>query len=121
MREHAASVVVESPSRCSCGGVLYRKNTKQAVIADAKRVLRERAISPSDALPIVKQLKEEQLFDYACRVLALVRTKATPDDKLRLKLAQEHALCTYKDQDQPSPERLDAALVILKQSADLDT
>src|SRR5438093_396652 len=98
-----------------------KRQDKAALVVEAKRILRQRTFAPDDAIPLVKRLKREQLFDYACRVLTLVRRQPTPNDKLRQQLAQQHALCTYKDQDQPSPERLDTALDILKQSANLDT
>jgi len=38
---------------------------------------------------------------------------ATLDQKLREKIYQQFALCTYKDQDLPADERLDRALEIL--------
>jgi predicted acylesterase/phospholipase RssA/tetratricopeptide (TPR) repeat protein len=53
-----------------------------------------------------------QIFSQARRLLA--RAEGHPTSAgLRLLLAQQHALCTYKDQDLPVDRRLDRALEIL--------
>ena len=97
------------------------KEAKAKLLTDVKKVLRDRVLKPEDAKPLIRTLKREQLFDYACRVLAFVRTQPIPDPALSLFLAQQHALCTYKDQDQPTLDRLDTALTILKGVENIET
>src|SRR5215813_12835489 len=98
-----------------------RREAKAKLLTHVKQVLRDRTITPLDARSLVKELKREQLFDYACRVLELVRAKPIPDAAVSRHLAQQHAFCTYKDQDQPTNDRLDTALGILKSVENLDT
>jgi predicted acylesterase/phospholipase RssA len=87
----------------------------------AKDMLRGLEIDPSRALELAKKLKNAQWFDYARKILALARKENIPDSALRLKLAQQHALCTYKDPDLPAGKRLDQALDILMGAEDLRT
>jgi len=85
--------------------------------AQAKDVLRNKVPRPNDTqiLELAKRLKEEKAFGYARKLLELAH--AAPDretdERLRLKLAQQQALCTYKDPDLPVSDRLDRALRIL--------
>jgi hypothetical protein len=60
-------------------------------------------------------LKKVKAFGYARKLLVLARESLDQetDKHLKLKLAQEHALCTYKDPDLPVSDRLDRALRIL--------
>jgi predicted acylesterase/phospholipase RssA len=92
-----------------------------ALVEAAKRTLRARVGSPRDLLKQAKQLKNVQRFDLACRILALARQQPTNDDKLRYALAQQHALCTYKNPDAPLTDRLDDALAMLEREIDLRT
>jgi predicted acylesterase/phospholipase RssA len=108
-----------------------KRTEKHQLLDQVKQTLRERkaadrSMSPRqrddairEGLLLVEQLKTGEMFDYACRLLALLRSADTGDNALRLKLAQMHAFCTYKNQDQPVLERLDAALAILEQGAQL--
>ena len=108
-----------------------KRTEKHRLLEEVKRTLRERtavdrSMSPRqrddairEGLLLVEQLKTGEMFDYACRLLVLLRSADTGDDGLRLKLAQTHAFCAYKNQDQPVLERLDDALVILEQGAHL--
>ena len=61
-------------------------------------------------------MKLEKAFGYARKLLERARESLDPetDARQRLKLAQEHALCTYKDPDLPVSDRLDRALRILE-------
>jgi predicted acylesterase/phospholipase RssA len=107
------------------------RTEKHRLLEEVKRTLRERKVADRsmsarqrddairEGLLLVEQLKTGEMFDYACRLLELLRDADTGDDDLRLKLAQTHAFCTYKNQDQPVLERLDAALGILEQGAHL--
>lgn len=86
-------------------------------VARAKNIIRKKAPLPpgQECLDLVKQLKQEKAFGYARKLLGLARESldSAADDQLKLKLAQEHALCTYKDPDLPVRSRLDRALGIL--------
>ena len=108
-----------------------KRTEKHRLLEEVKRTLRERKAADRsmsarqrdeairEGLLLVEQLKTGEMFDYACRLLVLLRSADTGDDGLRLKLVQTHAFCTYKNQDQPVLERLDAALAILEQGAHL--
>ena len=89
----------------------------------AQRILRrEETALPADLLDLVKALKEETKFSYARRVLARARRHKDIDKQpKRLKIFQESALCTYKDEDLPADERLDSAFRILGAVENFDT
>ena len=89
----------------------------------AQRILRgEETALPSDLLKLVKSLKEEMKFSYARRVLGRARRhKDIGEHPERVKIFQESALCTYKDEDLPADERLDAAFRILSDVAEFET
>jgi predicted acylesterase/phospholipase RssA len=76
---------------------------------------------PLELLRIATELKGLRAFDKARRILSLARQQGIPDSRLRIKLAQQHALCTYKDPDLPAGERLREALDILGGVEDLQT
>ena len=86
-------------------------------VTQAKNILRKKVPRPKDTeiLVLLKQLKREKAFGDARKLLERVRQSldAEADAQLTLKLAQEHALCTYKDPDLPVSDRLDRALQIL--------
>lgn len=86
-------------------------------VAQVKDILRKNVPLPKETeiLELTRQLKQEKAFGYARKLLALVRESLDPeiDEQLKLKLALEHALCTYKDPDLPVWDRLDRALRIL--------
>lgn len=108
-----------------------KRTEKHQLIEQVKQTLRERKAADRsmssrqrddairEGLLLAEQLKRGEMFDYACRLLLLLRSADTGDNALRLKLAQTHAFCTYKNQDQPVLERLDAALGMLEQGAQL--
>ena len=87
------------------------------LVAQAKDILRKKVPKPKDKeiLELTKGLKREKAFGYARKLLGLARESLDQetDVQLKLKLAQEHALCTYKDPDLPVSDRLDRALRIL--------
>ena len=83
----------------------------------AREVLGGTGLAAKDILALAKRLKDEQQdFTLARRVL--VRAAKDPDlelpqnSQLKLKITQQTALCTYKDNDLPADERLDRALEI---------
>ncbi len=92
-------------------------------VTAAKNFLRGQQAEPEALLGLAKRLKKEQAFGYARRILALAsaRLGAATSPELRRTIAQQHALCTYKDPDLPDGERLDRALEILSSAEDLTT
>ncbi|HEY0760971.1 MAG TPA: tetratricopeptide repeat-containing protein [Pyrinomonadaceae bacterium] len=96
---------------------------KSANIEKAKIILRGGQADPQTILELAKELKGENRFTYARRLLLRAsKQKDTASNKpLRLKIYQQLALCTYKDEDLPADERLDRALEILQEIADFET
>jgi len=96
---------------------------KSANIEKAKVILRGGQADPQTILELAKELKGENRFTYARRLLLRAsKHKDTASNKpLRLKIHQQLALCTYKDEDLPADERLDRALEILQEIADFET
>jgi predicted acylesterase/phospholipase RssA len=94
-----------------------------ADVMAAREILRGRRAGAAEILALAKRLKAELAFTFARRVLvrALAEPSLETDRKLRLRVAQECALCTYKDPDLPADERLDRALEILRRADDLAT
>jgi len=86
-------------------------------VARAKAILRKKVPKPKDPeiLELTGQLKKQKAFGYARKLLelALESLDQETNAQLKLKLSQEHALCTYKDPDLPVSDRLDRALRIL--------
>ena len=87
-------------------------------VKQTKDILHKKISRPNnmEILELVKQLKREKAFGYAQKLLERTRESLDPetDNQQTLKLAQEHALCTYKDPDLPVSDRLDRALRILE-------
>ena len=87
------------------------------LVAQAKDILRRIVPTPKDKeiLELTRGLKREKAFGYARKLLGLARESLDQetDAQIKLKLAQQHALCTYKDPDLPISDRLDRALRIL--------
>jgi predicted acylesterase/phospholipase RssA len=86
----------------------------------ARRTLRGQSLEPREMLKLAKQLKAEKEFGLARRVLlrAQLEPSLGSDQKLRLEVYQQSALCTYKDPDLQADARLDRALEILNQSCE---
>jgi predicted acylesterase/phospholipase RssA len=87
----------------------------------ARNILRGQHEEPQEMLRLALALKKQRAFDDARKILALARQQNVQDPALRLKLAQQHALCTYKDPDLPTGERLRDALDMLGSVEDLRT
>jgi predicted acylesterase/phospholipase RssA len=85
----------------------------------AKAVISGEAIDPAEGLLLVKELKTENQFRWGHRVLAKASRRQIGDPLLRLRIAQERALCTYKDPDRPVLKALNRALDILASGDDL--
>jgi predicted acylesterase/phospholipase RssA len=88
----------------------------------AKNILRGEHRSPEDLLKLAKSLKTQKAFHLAWQILARARRDSTLNNKpdLRLTLAQQQALCIYKDPDLPPEQRFARALEILEKDCDLD-
>jgi hypothetical protein len=110
--------VTQTTSATSLG---TRSERDSALIHDAKRWVRAPSASATELLAQAKQLKDAGHFDFACRLLALARKIRTNGGPLRHLLAQQHALCTYKNPDAPLIDRLDDALSILEEEINLRT
>jgi hypothetical protein len=98
-----------------------RAKARRELIEKAKSNLRSGGGTPEEGRDLAKELKKANIFDFACRVLALARKKPTNDTALRRLLAQQHALCTYKNPDAPLVERLEDALRFLEEEENLST
>jgi hypothetical protein len=68
----------------------------------ARNILRGRSCEVTAILRLPEDLKNERAFGDARKLLALARKQNVQDPALRLKLAQQHALCTYRDPDLPA-------------------
>jgi predicted acylesterase/phospholipase RssA len=91
-------------------------------ITKAREILRGQGTwTPLEILSLATRLKEEKAFTYARRILgrAAMDPRTCEDKKLRLKIYQQLALCTYKDADLPADARLDRALSILCEIEDI--
>lgn len=93
----------------------------QSDIDLADSYLRGAALTPNEVLSLAKQLKKQDKFGLARRILARVRKEGGFDASLGRRLAQEHALCTYKDPDRPALQALGEALDVLRGTFDLET
>jgi predicted acylesterase/phospholipase RssA len=90
-------------------------------VMQAQATLRGQYRTPQELFALAKRLKGERQFGYARRILSRANTspELASDPKLRVRVNQELALCTYKDADLPVDSRLDRALEILRQVEDL--
>jgi predicted acylesterase/phospholipase RssA/tetratricopeptide (TPR) repeat protein len=85
-----------------------------------KRVLGGEDVAFEEAVQLYKRLKEARYFGYARQLLA--RTRRMPEaSETRLWLAQQHALCTYKDTDLGNDQRSKRALQILDEADPLNS
>src|SRR5262249_2641936 len=92
-------------------------------VEQAKVILRGGQEDPQTIYDLAMELRGENRFTYARRLLlrASKHKDAASDKELRLKIYQQLALCTYKDEDLPAGERLDRALEILHEVDDFET
>ncbi|MGB9439187.1 MAG: tetratricopeptide repeat-containing protein [Desulfobacterales bacterium] len=87
----------------------------------ANAILQGNYEKPEMLLALAGKLKKEKRFGLARKLLnrALQDGEIEKDKTLKLKIGQQHALCTYKDPDLPISDRLDRALKILNKTDDL--
>ncbi len=78
----------------------------------AEALARQETPSAEAVIALVKKLKKQDEFTPARELLDQVRHRLSADP-LHTKLAQEHALCTYKDANFPADKRYRQALAIL--------
>ena len=78
----------------------------------ARRVLAGADIPFDELISLTRRLKTARYFSYARQLFSRARRKQESAAR-RLFLAQQHALCTYKDPDLPYTERAERALEIL--------
>ena len=90
-------------------------------IDKALSILRGRYEKPDAILALAKDLKKENKFGYARKLLnrALQDSAVEENKDLKLLIGQQHALCTYKDPDLPMSDRLTRAFNILNTADDL--
>ncbi|MEJ2156779.1 MAG: patatin-like phospholipase family protein [Desulfobacteraceae bacterium] len=99
---------------------MQRKNS--GAKDEAVAILRGKYEKPSKIWELVKKLKSENRFGLARKIIgrAIEDPEIGPeigkDSALKLKLGQQHALCTYKDPDLPIGDRLNRAFAILDQA-----
>ena len=92
-------------------------------ISRADRIIAGESIQNGEILGLVQNLKKEQAFGEARRVLEKTRSQACGSDaeeRFKRKFTQQLSLCTYKDPDLDPDARLDRALSILKNLDVLD-
>lgn len=96
---------------------------KSPNVERAKVLLRGGQDDPPTIFNLAMELKNENRFTYARRLLlrASKHKETSSNKKLRLKIYQQLALCTYKDEDLPADERLTRAIDILQEIADFET
>jgi predicted acylesterase/phospholipase RssA len=92
-------------------------------LSEAKDYLRGRRGNATVLAALAKRLKAAEQFRYARRLFGRARSAADAGDDPpdRVWLAQQEALCTYKDPDLPNHARLERALAILGSVEDLAT
>jgi len=103
---------------------MSQKATNSANVRRAEAILRGEAASPSAIFELGQKLKdEEREFGFARRLFGRARLdpSVNSDPKLRTKLRQQHALCTYKDPDLSDRVKFDQAIQILADCDDLSS
>ena len=97
--------------------------SQNLLVSEAKDILRGKKLPPKEILDLAKNLKKYKSFSYARRILGQAgKNVAVNQDKdLKLKIFQQWALCTYKDNDLPIDLRLDEALKILEEVENFET
>ena len=95
-----------------------RRRERKATLDEGNAILRGRAAPLKEIEAIAYRVKDLRAFSLARKLLALARqhpeAASLPRDR-KLRLLQQHALCTYKDDDTVVDERLSGALQILKE------
>src|SRR5215510_10902951 len=107
------------PNNCGSETISHEsENIKQA-----KKIIAGQDANYTEMSSLAKKLKNERAFSFARRILERARRDKPEANQgtNRLKLAQQLALVTYKDNDLPTDEKLDDALRILQEADDLKT
>jgi predicted acylesterase/phospholipase RssA len=99
----------------------FRSLAEEDLLSWAVRILEGEQTPQNTVFQIARVLKNRwKRFGMARKLLWLARsdsgrvTERRTDSPWMRKLAQQHALCTYKDQDLPAYVRFDRALAILR-------
>ncbi|WP_253189593.1 tetratricopeptide repeat-containing protein [Aquaspirillum sp. LM1] len=87
-------------------------NSLESLKQQAEALARQETQSAEAVIALVNKLKKQDEFPPARELLDQVRHRLSADP-LHTKLAQEHALCTYKDANFPADKRYHQALAIL--------
>lgn len=98
-----------------------RNGAIDPIVERARQIIRGTSASLEDIEELAEQLKQERYFTYARQLFAIARElpeTRRQDERVRLRLVQRQALCTYRDADLPADTRFDDALQLLE-SADL--
>jgi predicted acylesterase/phospholipase RssA/MinD-like ATPase involved in chromosome partitioning or flagellar assembly len=90
-------------------------------IETARRILGGQEATLTQMRELAQWLSDHQQFGYARKLLARARlmSEAQSPESLRRRLAQKHAVATYKDPDLPPDQKLDRAFEILQEGDDL--
>ena len=111
------------PLRFGAGWRVSENVSKARQTLRGSQVVGDTKTGPLALLELAKALKHEREFGFARRLLANARSQSLTDlaAEDRVKLGQQHALCTYKDPDLPPDQRLDDAFEILREVDDPKT
>lgn len=97
------------------------QHSESNAVRIGKDVLKGKAVGARELLDLIGELKKERAFGLGRKLLDRYAGESAvrSDANLRVKIAQQRALCTYKDPDLLFDERLDTGLQILKEGDDL--
>jgi len=95
-------------------------DTRKRLLQEANHLLRGADAVPTELFDLAMELKSQQAFGHARRLLEKANGLPLPDDGLRTRIRQKRALCTYKDPDLPTDERIKRALEILTDDGEID-
>lgn len=100
-----------------------RERRRKENVEKAKLILRGADAPLEEMQRLAKDLKNDTSFGYGWKILSRARRKpeVQTNNKLNRSLAQQQAVCTYKDPDLPADQRLDRAFEILQRNDDLKT
>ena len=90
-----------------------RELERQQLIKDTKAILKGRKNDPKSSHVLARKLKGHDEMRWARRLLDVTVAQGIDDHRLRQKIAQTHALVTYKDSQLGRDEALNKALKIL--------
>jgi predicted acylesterase/phospholipase RssA len=106
----------------------FRSQPEEQLLESTNLILRGQQTDQLEIYKLARVLKGRwKRFGRARQLLWLARSDSqnvlnkSSDPRFNTKLRQQHALCTYKDNDLPADSRFDRALHILDQNLDLAT